>query len=197
MALRRTTNRPVQSAFKSKARFVSSTIICLFVVAAVGEGFACAYLWDRASKAEAELAERPGPIMPADDADNDTDKNSDSDADGTADDMTNAKQREVGLEALKQLLEEAQTAERLSKHEIAEMRTQQRGSDSDNARLNRRLGYLTERVDAIVYQRERLAVANEDLLRQLDGGSPAESVRASRVFLVDYEDDGWRAVPVK
>ncbi len=178
MALRRTTNRPVQSSFKSKARFVSSTIICLFVVAAVGEGFACAYLWDRASKAEVELAERPGPIM-------------------TADGVTNAKQREVGLEALKQLLEEAQTAERLSKHVIAEMRTQQRGLDSDNARLNRRLGYLTERVDAIVYQRERLAVANEDLLRQLDGGSPAESARASRVSLVDYEDDGWRAVPVK
>ena len=187
MAQRHTTSRQGQTvSSKSKARFISSTVICLFVVAAIGEGFACAYLWDRMTKAEFELATRSASTSKPE---------SDSDQSKGIDGASNTEDGAGNAEELTRLLEDARTSRLEVVQQNKKLRFQQDALDLDNARSLRRLEYLTERLDAIVHQREQLAVANDELRRQLASGVPLDSVRASRVSLTDIEDDGWRAVP--
>ena len=230
------------------ARTLTAFILGTFVVAAIGEGFACAFLWDRLTEARTKLADR--------DPDS---KSSPSDGDAKSDPTAGKAKQSAGKSVGKGGADEENADERISnaptsnaptsnaptsnaptsnaptsnaptsnaptldgefqgnevlrfelETEIARMQSEQQAASDENARLRKRLDFLTQRLDDIVLQREQLAATNRRLEREDEEGTQvrvakpeagdlseqSEAARAaSTARLEKVEDDGFRAAP--
>jgi len=165
------------------ARSLTAIILGAFVVAAIGEGIACAFLWDRLSQARTDLVAQAAStkIANTEPADDDSSRIQARKADAGEGEPSQGKAGDA-LAMDETSFHENQLYRFEVESEIARMQTEQQEYAAENIRLKQRLGFLTQRLDSIVFQREQLAAAKRELERRLE---EATVVRTSKPEATD------------
>lgn len=157
------------------ARALTGGILGLFVVAAIGEGFACAYLWDQLTQTRNRLANVDDSTAseesesPEKDGDSENGASEDGAEAATAQTVQKPNADNAGNEngTDSQPYDETDAVRYELESEVARLQADRQLLARDNARLQQRLQFLTQRLDAIVVQREQLSAENREYAQRL------------------------------